>query len=145
MGYDVITDCPLGVDESGVGFTGISKDFCKAELSELSWREYLNLHTGLLRLILATGIHDYSAFQSLDKAKQNLGGVCKSMIRCIRAGGKPNEKKKCASLERKSKKFYDEVLTKEAKESIGSKISALGNFPDVGAGAFTNVIARGIM
>lgn len=149
--YDVFTDCPLGVDESGVSFTGISINLCKGEMGDLSWTEYLSLHAGLLRLIISTGIHDYSAFRSLEKARQNLGGVCKAMIKCIRSDGKENEEERCRTLEEKSQVFYDEVLTKEAQKSIAEKIKAKNNartrsssvFPGIGEGAITNVVARG--
>lgn len=147
--YDVITDCPLGVDESGVGFTGISRNLCKGKMSKLSWKDYINLHRGLLRLIVATGIHDYSAFRSVGKARKHLGGVCNAMIKCIKASGKKNEGRKCRALERKSKVFYDKVLTKKAKRSIAKKIKATvtaagASFPEVGDGAITNVVARGL-
>lgn len=148
--YDVFTDCPLGVDESGVSFTGISKNLCKGEMGDLSWTEYLSLHAGLLRLIFATGIHDYSAFRSLDKARQHLGGVCKAMIKCIRRAGDEleSEEERCRALEQKSQIFYDQVLTEETQKRIAEKIKAKNKgrnkFPGIGEGAITNVVARGI-
>jgi len=147
--YDVITDCPLGVDESGVGFAGISKKFCAGEFAELSWVDYLRLHESILRLMAMTGLYDYSAFESMDDTMRHLDGVCSAMIKCIRAGGTKNEAKGCDALERKSRVFYDKLLTQKARKNIDQRrkkhrTAAGASFPEIGGGAITNVVATSI-
>ena len=62
--YEVLTSCPVGLDEAGTGFTPMDGDFCGKSTSEMGWSDYLLIHASMLRIVRATGGYWFSASHS---------------------------------------------------------------------------------
>jgi hypothetical protein len=134
-GYDVLTSCPLGKDESGFFFSPTTYGLCNT--ATLSWKDYLNFWKALYKLSTILGIYDYSAFVSKDSASQSALGVCNFVLKCT------YDEKNCDDLEKWSVEFYNQVLTAKYKKSIQKKIrDGKGSIPSVGQGAVTYVLHR---
>lgn len=111
--YEVMTSCPVALDEAGTGFTPMDGDFCGKSTSEMSWSDYLLIHASMLRIVRATGGYWFSAsaysdFESVVKQGPKL---CAAMLAC--AGGRFE----CNELERISTLFVDNYLSKDAREA----------------------------
>ena len=50
--YAVLTSCPVGLDESGTGFTPVDSDFAG---ERLSWADYVIIHKAMLDIVRETG------------------------------------------------------------------------------------------
>jgi len=127
--YDFISDCPLVEDESGVMFGPIDSDFCGGEVDTISWKNYLELHVAILRVVLASGPFwfDSSSYNNMATVKQFAPSVCKNMLRCMK------DNTKCNKLEKASQKFIDKALTEKARAKTLSTFSNLGSRCQIGS------------
>ena len=84
--YIVLTSCPLGVDESGVGFTPFDSDFFGKMTREMTWKDYLLLHTAILRIVRDTGAFwlDGSSYEDLDFLHAHAPIMGKTLLQCMK-------------------------------------------------------------
>merc|ERR1712183_500189 len=80
--YDMISDCPLVEDESGKKFGPIDSDFCGSKIKELSWKNYLLLHTAILRVVRKTGGYwfDSSSYNDMETVKKFALKITRNVI-----------------------------------------------------------------
>ena len=111
--YEVLTSCPVGLDEAGTGFTPMDGDFCGKSTSEMSWSDYLLIHASMLRIVRATGGYWFSASAYSDFASVVKHGpeLCAAMLACA------GDDIKCDELERISTLFVDNFLADDAREA----------------------------
>jgi len=121
--YDILTDCPLGVDEAGTKFTPIDSDFCGVKKKEMSWSDYILLHKAILRVVRQAGgfYFSSSAYSDMNAAKEIAPRICSSMLKCMK------DCNDCDSLENESIFFIDEALTDEAKQKTIKAFKNLGS------------------
>ena len=111
--YEVLTSCPVALDEAGTGFTPMDGDFCGKSTSEMSWSKYLLIHASMLRIVRATGGYWFSAsaYRDFDSVKQHGPELCAAMLACA------GEQSECDELERISTLFVDNYLSDDAREA----------------------------
>ena len=135
--YDVMTSCPVGLDEAGTGFTPLDGGFCGNSTSEMGWSDYLLIHASMLRIVRATGGYWFSAsaYSDLGSVMQHGPEICAAMLACAGAGTECNE------LERISTLCIDSYLTDDAREASHKGMPAVG---EVGApGSVSFVVSQG--
>lgn len=105
--YEILTTCPLGVDEVGTRFTPIDSDFCGRSMKEMSWKEYLLLHRAILRVVRKTGGYWFNGATYLDmnKLHEYSSVLCKTMLDCMK------DSEECGEFERASIFFIENTLT----------------------------------
>ena len=111
--YEVITSCPVGLDEAGTGFTPMDGDFCGKTTSEMGWSDYLLIHASMLRIVRATGGYWFSAsaYSDFESVVQHGPELCAAMLACAGDGIE------CDELERISTLFVDNYLADDAREA----------------------------
>jgi len=136
--YEVMTSCPVGLDEAGGGFTPMDGDFCGKNTSKMGWSDYLLIHASMLRIVRATGGYWFSAsaYSDFDSVVQHGPELCAAMLACAGAGTECNE------LERISALFIDSYyLTDDAGNATMKGMPGLGK---VGApGSVSFVVSQG--
>ena len=67
--YAVLTSCPIGLDESGVGFTAVDSDFLGDE--PLVWSDYVLIYQAIINIVQQTGpfVFSPSTYTSMGKVK----------------------------------------------------------------------------
>jgi hypothetical protein len=134
--FDVLTSCPLAVDESGTAFTPIDSHFCGAE-TELSWSDYLNVHSSILRLVRKSGGYWFSAsaYHSMTDVKRHLPTLCRTMLQCAK------DHTTCEEFEIFSKYFVHSALSDQARDETKSSFRNLGKHQE--AGSVSAVVTKG--
>lgn len=132
VGYDVMTDCPVAEDASGVLFAPISSgSWCVPSGSafpSFSWKDYLTIYRTLRKLSILFQVKDFSFLTSIDDAHANLDGICGAIIDCSNTGTKAG----CASLESTLASFVANATTPEFQENVANITArALGFFDEV--------------
>lgn len=121
--YEILTSCPLGVDESGKRFTPIDSDFCGKDIQDMSWSDYVLLHGAILRVVRKTGGYWFNgASYSNDMADLHkyAPGVCSTMLRCVKNDDN------CDDFEDAAMEFIENTL----EETFQAETYAL--FPNAG-------------
>jgi len=111
--YEVLTSCPVGLDEAGTGFTPMDGDFCGKSTSEMGWSDYLLIHASMLRIVRATGGYWFSAsaYSDFESVVKHGPELCAAMLACAGDGIE------CDELERISTLFVDNYLADDAREA----------------------------
>ena len=111
--YEVMTSCPVALDEAGSGFTPMDGDFCGKNTSKMGWSDYLLIHASMLRIVRATGAYwlSASAYRDFDSVVQHGPELCAAMLACA------GEQFECDELERISTLFVDNYLSDYAREA----------------------------
>ena len=111
--YDMMTSCPVALDEAGSGFTPMDGDFCGKNTSEMGWSDYLLIHASMLRIVRATGGYWFSAsaYSDFDSVVKHGPELCAAMLACA------GDDIKCDELERISTLFVDNYLADDAREA----------------------------
>jgi len=121
--YDLIANCPLVEDESGTRFGPIDSDFCGGEIENMSWKNYLLLHSAILRVVRQSGAFWFqsSSYKDMATVKQFAPRVCKNMLRCMK------DNNNCKKLEKSSMAFIDKALTDSAKAKTLKTFTNIGS------------------
>jgi len=127
--YDLIADCPLIEDESGVKFGPMDSDFCGGNIKDLSWKDYLLLHKAILRVVRNSGTFWFqlSSYRDMATVRKYAPSVCKSMLSCMK------DQKMCNHLEQVSDQFIGRALTDSAKAETLKTFSNIGSFNEKGS------------
>jgi len=127
--YDLIADCPLVEDESGMRFGPMDSDFCGENLKTISWKSYLLLHSAILRVVRQSGAFWFKASSYKDMATVKLFAprVCKNMLKCIK------DNTKCYLLEKSSTNFIHNALTDAAKSKTLETFTNIGSCREIGS------------
>ena len=135
--FEVMTSCPVGLDEAGTGFTPMDGDFCGQSTSEMGWSDYLLIHASMLRIVRATGGYWFSAsaYSDFESVVQHGPELCAAMLACAGDGIE------CDELERISTLFVDNYLADDAREATLKGMPGCGK---VGApGSVSFVVSQG--
>lgn len=121
--YDLISDCPLIEDESGVKFGPMDSDFCGGSIKNISWKNYLLLHKAILNVVRKSGTFWFSSSSYNDMAivAKFAPSVCKDMLRCIK------NTKMCNELEISSQRFVNKALTESVKAKAMRAFNNIGS------------------
>ena len=135
--YDILTDCPLGVDEAGTKSTPIDAAFYGVKNEELSWSDYILLHKAILRVVRQAGgfYFSSSAYSDMNAASEIAPRMSSSMMTCMKNNND------CAELEDNAIIFIDEALTDEAKHKTKRAFKYLGS-PSM-SGSVSAVVTNG--
>jgi len=130
--YDVMTSCPVGLDEAGTGFTPMDGGFCGKSTAEMAWSDYLLIHASMLRIVRATGGYWFSAsaYSDFDSVVQHGPELCAAMLACAGEGSE------CDELERVAELFVDSYLTDTAREATHTSMPGLGQVGAPGSVSF---------
>ena len=134
--FAVLTSCPAGLDESGIGFSAIDSDFTGND-DPISWSDYVLVHKGILNLVEEVGpsVFSPSAYISMETVKKYTQQFYKTMLTCIK------DSSNCDSFERASQELIDNSLTDETKEKVLSTFSNLG--VSTQSGSIAAVMSKG--
>lgn len=129
--YDVLTSCPLGMDETGTAFTALDTDFCGGFAQDMSWSDYLLLHKAILRMVRGTGGYWFhgSSYEDLGFLKTHAPTVCATMLRCIK------DHDDCLEFEDASVVFIENTLSDSAKEKAYDSFHNIGRHRELGSAA----------
>ena len=136
--YDMMTSCPVALDEAGSGFTPMDGDFCGKNTSKMGWSDYLLIHASMLRIVRATGAYWFSAsaYRDFASVAQHGPELCAAMLACAGAGAECNE------LERISALFINsDYLTDDARNATMKGMPGLGEVGTPGSVSF--VVSQG--
>jgi len=131
--YELLTSCPLGVDESGTAFTPLDSDFCGDYQKGMSWSNYLALHAAILRVVRASGPYWFEgkSYKDDKNLKEFSPLMCKAMLSCLN-----NPKDKCQELEDVSEIFIENVLTSDATQATRKAFPKIGSPQEEGSVSF---------
>lgn len=118
--YTVLTDCPVGVDESGTPFTPIDSDFAG---NSLSWANYVIVHKAILDLVVESGTGIWfspSSYVSMDNVKQFLDAFYNGILTC------ETDPNNCDELEVATSNLVENSMTKDAKKIAKKAFPGLG-------------------
>lgn len=135
--YELMTSCPVGLDEAGTGFTPMDGDLCGQSTAEMDWSDYLLIHASMLRIVRATGGYWFSAsaYSDFDAVVKHGPELCAAMLACAGEGVE------CDELERISALFVNHYLTTDAREATRTGMPGVGK---VGApGSVSFVVSQG--
>lgn len=131
--YTVLTSCPVGLDESGIGFTAFDSDFLGD--NALAWSDYVVIHQSIYNIVKEVGSFVFSpeTYTSMTKVKQYTSKFQKTMLNCAK------NPKQCNAFEKAAVDLLDNALTKDAKEKVKSSFGNLGksNMPGSVSAAVT--------
>lgn len=127
--YEILTDCPLGVDEAGTKFTPIDSDFCGSHLTKLSWSDYILLHKGILRVVRETGTFWFrgSSYPDFELLQEHAPRICETMLQCMK------DEEECHHLEKASVHFIENVLIHSARNEAYSAFHNIGRHRELGS------------
>lgn len=139
--YDLITDCPVVMDGAGNYFASIDGDFCGGKFEELSWKDYVILHSAILRVIIESGpfwFHQ-DTYADMKSVKTHAPDVCQHMLTCV----KDNEN--CHLLETAAKKFIDNSLVSSTRRRAYDVFHNIGSHNEVGSVSATVTGGESVM
>ena len=125
-GYDILTDCPVAKDMSGIFFTPFAAPLCGGSIFSLSWNDYLIIYNTLRKLAVLFQVRDYTFLTSINDALDNLGGICTDIITCSKTGTKAG----CAPLEATLASFVSAATTAEFQAHVADVIEGALDFFD---------------
>ena len=133
--YAVLTSCPVGVDESGIGFTALDSDFLGDD--PLEWSDYVEIHKGIHRIVMQVGAFVFwpETYTSMKKVKQYTNKFYRTMLKCAR---KPNQ---CAAFEKAAEDLMENSLTDDAKAKIKQGLGNFGKPND--PGSISDAVTKG--
>jgi len=119
--YAVLTSCPVGLDESGVGFTALDADFLGDEA--IGWSDYVLIHQAILNIVREVGpsVFSPSTYTSISKVRRYTKRFYKTMLVCVK------DPEKCDAFERAAGDLLDNTVTKKAKANVHHCFLNLGN------------------
>jgi hypothetical protein len=118
--HQLLTTCPLAVDESG---QLASLSLCGIALYEggpVPWDVYVIVHSTLLKLVQETGITSLDSLRDLSYAQQHLPKLCSSGVKCA-------ERDECDEFEANMLDFVTHELTDDAKDKVWKAFPELGD------------------
>lgn len=117
--YAVLTSCPVGLDETGIGFTPVDSDFLGDE--PLAWSDYVLIHQSIVNIVREVGpfVFSPSTYTSMKKVKQFTMKLYKTMLACAK------DATNCDAFEASAVDLVENSLTDEAKAKVKS---GFGNF-----------------
>lgn len=120
--YALLTSCPVGLDESGVGFTALDSDFFGTDAGAVSWSDYVLIHESILKLVKASGTFWFSplTYSSMDVVGEYTPALYATMLDCNK------DATTCEKFEAAAESLIKNALTDEAKEMANAAFPYLG-------------------
>ena len=117
--YAVLTSCPVGVDESGTGFTPLDSDFLGDEA--LAWSDYVVIHEAIYNIVKEVGPFVFwpETYTSMEEVSKYTNTLYKTMLKCAKNA------KQCAPFEKAAEALLENSLTDDAKAKVKQ---GFGNF-----------------
>lgn len=133
--YAVLTSCPVGVDESGIGFTALASIFLGTE--PLEWSDYVLIHEAIVEIVRNVGPFVFSplSYTSMDKVKKYTAQLYRTMLKCSK------NHNDCSAFEIAAKKMVDNSFTKESKKKVKAGFANFGN-PNM-SGSISAAVTKG--
>jgi len=118
--YSVLTSCPVGIDESGTGFTPVDGDFLGHEA--LAWADYVVIHQAIVDIVREVGpfVFSPSTYKSMEMVKGYTNKLYKTMLKCAKNA------KTCNQFEKAAMDLVENSLTNEAKEKVNAGFANFG-------------------
>jgi len=129
--YIVLTSCPLGIDEAGIGFTPFDSDFFGEMTKQLSWKDYLLLYTAIIRVVKETGgfwFHG-SSYDNLPFLHEHASVMCETILQCMK------DHDNCKDFEDASMVFIERTLTESKKMKAYEALHNIGRHRELGSAA----------
>jgi len=119
--HTVLTSCPVGVDESGIGFTAFAETLFGDKA--LGWSDYVLIHKSIVNIVREVGPFVFypSTYTSMRRVKKYTHKLYKTMLTCAK---KPD---KCDAFEEAAVNLVENALTKKAKKMVKSGFGKLGD------------------
>lgn len=119
--HTVLTSCPVGVDESGVGFTAFAETLFGDQA--LGWSDYVLIHKSIVNIVREVGPFVFypSTYTSMKRVNKYTHKLYKTMLICAK---NPD---KCDAFEEAAVNLVENALTKKAKKMIKSGFGKLGD------------------
>jgi len=132
--YAVLTSCPVGLDESGVGFTPFDSDFFGYEA--VSWSDYILVHQKILDIVKVVGPFVFSSktYTSMEEVGAYTNAFYHTLLVCAK------DSKSCDDFEKVSLELVEMSMTDEARAKVHTAFPDLGklNMPGSIAASVTN-------
>jgi len=82
--YSVLTSCPVGLDESGVGFTPFDSDFFGA--NTVSWSDYVYIHQAIVDIVKVVGSFVFSpqTYTSMEDVSEYTHTLNTTLLTCTK-------------------------------------------------------------
>ena len=132
--YAVLTSCPVGLDESGVGFTPFDSDFFGYKT--LSWSDYILIHRAIVDIVKVVGSFVFSpeTYTSMEEVGEYTHAFYTTLLTCNK------DPKSCDAFEMASLELVEMSMTEEARMKVGSAFPDFGklNMPGSIAASVTN-------
>jgi hypothetical protein len=132
--YSVLTSCPVGLDESGIGFTPFSTVLFGA--GAVSWSDYILIHRAIVDIVKVVGPFVFSpeTYTSTEEVGEYTNAFYKALLTCNR------DPKSCDALEMAALELVEMSMTDEARVKVHTAFPDLGklNMPGSIAATVTN-------
>lgn len=134
--YAILTSCPVGIDESGIGFTAVDSDFLGHEA--VTWSDYILIHQAILDIVRQVGLFVFwpSTYTSMSTVALYTKRLYKTMLRCAK------NPKTCGAFEKAAMDLAQNSLTREARKKIDAGFINFGN-PKM-PGSISAVVSKGL-
>jgi hypothetical protein len=132
--YSVLTSCPVGLDESGVGFTPFDSDFFGA--NTVSWSDYVLIHRAIVDIVKVVGSFVFSpqTYTSMEEVSEYTHAFYTTLLTCTK------DPKSCDAFEMASLELVEMSMTEESRMKVGAAFPDFGqlNMPGSIASSVTN-------
>jgi hypothetical protein len=132
--YSVLTSCPVGLDESGVGFTPFDSDFFGA--NTVSWSDYVLVHHKIVDIVKVVGSFVFSpqTYTSMEEVSEYTQAFYTTLLACTK------DPTSCDAFEMASLELVEMSMTEESRMKVGAVFPHFGqlNMPGSIASSVTN-------
>ena len=132
--YSVLTSCPVGLDESGVGFTPFDSDFFGA--NTVSWSDYVFIHHKIVDIVKIVGSFVFSpqTYTSMEEVSEYTQAFYTTLLACTK------DPTSCDAFEMASLELVEMSMTEESRMKVGAVFPHFGqlNMPGSIASSVTN-------
>jgi hypothetical protein len=132
--YSVLTTCPVGLDESGVGFTPFDSDFFGA--NTVSWSDYVRIHQAIVDIVKVVGSFVFSpqTYTSLEDVSEYTNAMYATLLTCTK------DPTSCDAFEMASLELVEMSMTEESRMKVRAAFPHFGqlNMPGSIASSVTN-------
>jgi hypothetical protein len=132
--YVVLTSCPVGLDESGIGFTPFDSFAFGNET--LLWSDYVHIHQAIVGIVKVVGLFVFSpqTYTSMEEVGEYTSAFYTTLLTCTK------DPKSCDAFEMASLELVEMSMTEESRMKVGSFFPNFGklNMPGSIAASVTN-------
>jgi hypothetical protein len=118
--YSVLTSCPVGLDESGVGFTPFDSDFFGA--NTVSWSDYVRIHQAIVDIVKVVGSFVFSpqTYTSMGEVSEYTHAFYTTLLTCTK------DSMSCDAFELASLELVEMSMTDESRMKVRAAFPNFG-------------------